>query len=109
MRQESAARFRCKTTSDDDFGESDFIWKRWVDSAEWAVYHRPSRQTFLLDELSATVLRLLETGARSAEEIAESLIGDFCLEADDRAAAVAYAERVVARLGSLGVLREPSQ
>lgn len=95
--------------SDDDRSESDLIWKRWGDSAEWAVYHRPSRQTFLLDELSATVLRLLESGVRSTEAIAESLIKDFCLEVDDRAAAVAYAERVVARLNDMGVLRESSQ
>lgn len=80
------------------------IWKRWDDSAHWLVFDPRSRQTHLLDELAAAVLRASLSHPVSEQGLADHLVEEFDMGADSKADAVKYVASVIPRLVELGLI-----
>lgn len=83
----------------------ELVWKTWEDSGSSLVFHVPSRQTHLLDELTAVVLRIIRNGTHTVESVAEQLIREFELESEAQADAVGFVTVAVPRLAELGLIR----
>lgn len=85
--------------------QRELVWKTWEDSSDSLVFHVPSRQTHLLDELTAAVLRIIRNGTHTVESVAEQLIREFELESEAQADAVRFVTVAIPRLAELGLIR----
>lgn len=91
----------CVRTQD----QHELVWKTWDDSSSSVVFHVPSRQTHLLDELTSTVLRVMKNGIHTVESVAEQLICEFELDSEAKADAVRFVTAAIPRLAELGLIR----
>ncbi len=80
------------------------LWKAWDDSSSWVVFHPRSRQTHILDELSASVLRLMVDGCETIEDLAQRVVLVHGLTAEDLGLASEYVEKVAGRLSEAGLV-----
>lgn len=85
------------------------VWKHWDDSEFWVVFHLESRQTHILDEISAAVLRSLSDGPVRIEDVVEQLIRDFGIDPEARSDALSYVAKAVRRFIESGLIRGPAQ
>lgn len=87
----------------------ELVWRRWNDSEYWIVFHPESRQTHVLDEISASVLRLTLDSPHCVEVVAEQFISEFGIEPEARTDAIAYVASATQRLIESGLIRRPAQ
>jgi PqqD family protein of HPr-rel-A system len=83
---------------------SRLAWKSWDDSPDWIVYDVNTRDTHLLDELAAFVLKLLENGPQAQEELAAQLVREFDIEPAGQSDAMQYIANLLPRLRDLGLI-----
>lgn len=68
-----------------DYGvpvQIELLWKSWDDGSEHVVYHPRSGHTHLLDELSAWVVKLLQTEPLSRQSVSNRIVREFGPELD---------------------------
>lgn len=88
--------------------KSDFIWKTWNDSPSWVVFDPRSRETHVLDELSAFVLRWLVENSGTIKDLVDRLALEFELDAEARIDAINYVDRVLCRFLQVGLIDKAS-
>ena len=87
--------------------DAELLWKSWDDGCQFAVYHGRSGQTYLLDELSAWVVKLVERNPLSRQEISGRILQEFGLEMEMETTQVEqYLENLLPRLCRLGLVGE---
>lgn len=80
-------------------------WKSWNDGSGHAVYHLQSGQTHHLDELSAWVVKLLETVPLTSADLSTRIVTAFGPDVG-AADASRYLADLLPRLCDLGLIEE---